>query len=270
MDLRELQLAKARHIATSSEGDRSSTSHHRDSGQAPNGFRVPHRSSSRHTYVESRSVAPRRVNSNDSFSFASSIKCCVGVQGKKKRHHHKGPAVVRSRSHPKRGHSEQRKNHSSSDQWVGLGSVRSSQQYGYPQPRAYGSSGRHSPTHSTVSCPHTIALSTHVQQQQQQQQRGSRNYSSGYSSEVESLRSAVVADDGVAGENSDSDLSDADFSRAVGTRGKSGSTVMMKLAKKFSKKNLPISRDDAYLEGGEWHFDGHRSNSASNLDTLDG
>ena len=56
--------------------------HHSVNGHINNGV---YRSSSRHTYVESRTVASRRVNSNDSFSFASSIKCCVGMQTKKKR-----------------------------------------------------------------------------------------------------------------------------------------------------------------------------------------
>jgi len=215
-------------------------------------------------------MASRRVNSNDSFSFASSIKCCVGMQTKKKRQHHKGAVVVRSHSHSRRRHDERSKKAASDQQWVGLGSLRSAQPYALAHSHGggYGGGGgarKSSPTHSTVSCPHMVALSTNAH-------RGSRNYSSGYSSEVESLRSTIVAaddDEGGGDNNSDSDdLSDFDFSRVAGARGKSGNNVMMKLAKKFSKKNFPIARDDDFLEG-EWHLN-QRSNSVSKLDTLEG
>ena len=80
---------------------------------------------------------------------------------------------------------------------------------------------------------------------------------------------------------SDSDFSDSDFARATGgSRGKSANSVMMKLAKKFSKKNLPITRDDEdsgsiggdSLGRGEgkvssWKLK-QRSNSVSNLDSV--
>lgn len=78
---------------------------------------------------------------------------------------------------------------------------------------------------------------------------------------------------------SDCDFSDSGFARATaGSRGKSANSVMMKLAKKFSKKNLPITRDegDGVSVGGDSVGKGEgsklkqRSNSVSNLDSVEG
>lgn len=169
--------------------------------------------------------------------------------------------MARSHSQPK-GSSYELTSKTAPDQWMGAGSVRNSQMLS-SQYRG----GHNSPTHSTASCPHTIALSTHMH-------RASQNYSSGYSSDVESLHSVLTEE--CEGEGSDSDLSDSDFSRATaGVRGKSAGSVMMKLAKKFSKKNFPIVRDDGFIESiGEGEEQARRmrnhSNSVSDLDSLEG
>ena len=90
---------------------------------------------------------------------------------------------------------------------------------------------------------------------------------------MDSLRSTLAGEAGEAREvESDSDLSDSDFSRAAaGSRGKSAGSVMMKLAKKFSKKNFLTVRDDGCIEAiGEEEvrkIKAH-STSVSDLDSL--
>lgn len=241
----------------------------RSHGHSSDVFDSPYRSSSRNTYVKSSTHIPRRVNSNDSFSFASSIKCCVGLQSsrKKKRSSSRQIALYHAQqrqAQQKRREKENMQN-AQKENWVSLSAVRSQ----YPQ-QAFHSS----PSHSTVSCPYTVSNSTQSTHQQQQYKR-----SSGYGSELDTGSWATPW--GYSSNyESDSDFSDSDFARA--TRGKSANSVMMKLAKKFSKKNLPITRDDEddvsigsdSLERGEaklssWKLK-QRSNSVSNLDSVDG
>jgi hypothetical protein len=149
-----------------------------------------------------------------------------------------------------------------SDNWVDLASVRSQySQYAH----------HNSASHSTVSCPYIVQATP-----TRSSGRASK-HSSGYVSELESCPSVVMGLGG--GFESESDMSDSEFARTAGSRGKSANTVMMKLAKKFSKKNLPIGRDeeDGSSIGGDSVGKGegrgklkHRSNSVSNLDSLEG
>ena len=222
MDLYELKQSRDKYLASGSS-----------SQHVSNGLSSSHPRSSRHTFVASRSRAPCTVNSNNSFSLSSSMKCCVGMQPKKKKHHRNKMVITRSRSQSKLSSCTVTTN-VAPDQSE-RGSVRN------PHIHALQSRGsRPSPTHSTESCSHAASMHMHTQ-------RGSHNYSSGYSSEVESLRSTMAGE--YEGEGSDSDSSDSDFNRATaGARGKSASSVMMKLAKKFSKKNFPIVRDDGDIE----------------------
>ncbi len=233
-------------------------------------FDSPHRSSSRNTYAKSDSHVPRRVNSNDSFSFASSIKCCVGLQSsKKKKKSSRQIALYHTQQRQAQQKHREKENslNAHSDNWVSLSAVRSQ----YSPQMLY----RSSPSHSTVSCPYTASNTKHTKQQQHKQQH---KHSSGYASEIETSSWSTPMGGGYSSNyESDSDFSDSDFARA---RGKSANSVMMKLAKKFSKKNLPITRDDEddgsigedSLGRGEaksWKLK-QRSNSVSNLDSVDG
>ena len=228
----------------------------------------PYRSSSRNTFASTGNNVPRRVSSNESFSFASSIKCCVGMQPKRKKgsrralafHNHHQPHQHSQRVHHKAKEQEMLTN-GTSDNWVSLASVRS-------QYKKHAS--RHSGSHSMVSCPYVMqSPPTH------NSGRASK-HSSGYVSEMESSQSMLM---GGGGFESESDMSDSEFARTAGSRGKSANTVMMKLAKKFSKKNLPINRDDGDGSsiGGDSLGKGegkskmkHRSSSVSNLDSIEG
>lgn len=213
----------------------------------------PYRSSSRNTFAATGSSVPRRVSSNESFSFASSIKCCVGMQPKKKKDSRRALAFHQQQTIKER----ERLTDGTSDNWVSLAAVRS--QYSH----------RNSTSQSTVSCPYII------QSPPTRNSGRASKHSSGYVSEMESTPSLLMG----GGCESESDMSDSEFARTAGSRGKPANTVMMKLAKKFSKKNLPISRDDGdgssiggdSLEKGEGTSKmKHRSNSVSNLDSLEG
>lgn len=238
----------------------------RISSRGPDGYRhnnpeeSPYRSSSRNTYAKTNLHAPRRVNGTDTFSLASSIKCCVGFQPKKKssrrihhHHHHQARQINR----------QEQLNNVPSENWVSLAAVKTNYS---PQV------SRISPSHSTVSCPYTTSASAHR----------AHKHNNGYTSEIESTQSTPQEDHDSKYE-SDSDFSDSDFARAAsGSRGKSASSVMMKLAKKFSKKSFPITREDGDIGSiGSDSFEGsgkmsaawrmkHRSNSVTNLDSLDG
>ena len=285
MDLYELQQARAKHLASTSgrqhvasskqhvesskQHVESSRQHVESSRQhvesrrhvessrqhVENGFIPPRSNSRRHTFVKPESHVSHRVSCSDSFSFASTIKCCVGAQTKKKkkRQHHGRTMVSYSNSQAK-CRSLERNTKLTSDCWRDTSSVRNAD---IPSSRSHSSCN--SPTHS-------ISMSTHTH-------RTSHNYSSGYSSEVDSLRSTLAGEAGEAREvESDSDLSDSDFSRAAaGSRGKSAGSVMMKLAKKFSKKNFLIVRDDGCIEAiGEEEVRKIKthSTSVSDLDSL--
>ena len=218
--------------------------------QEPSTTESPYRSTSRHTYVKSKANKSRKASSSES-SFASSIKCCVGVQAKKK--------YSKQRVLAHQLHQKQKERERLAGTEISLASIKSHQ--------VLNSHMHHgSPSHSTVSCPYTVT---------QAAQRASRYNSSGYSSEVENSKSNINGD-GRYKYDSDSDFSDSEFARATaGSRGKSAGTVMMKLAKKFSKRNLPITRDDDdesltnENERSSWRMK-HRSNSVSNLDSLEG
>lgn len=213
----------------------------------------PYRSSSRNTFAVTG--VPCRVSSNDSFSFASSIKCCVGMQPKKKKKASRR-ALAFHHQHPQQTIKErERLTNGTSDNWVSLAAVRS-------QYSAY----RNSTSQSTVSCPYI------VQSPPARNGGHTSKHSSGYVSEMESTPSLLMG----GGFESESDMSDSEFARTAGSRGKPANTVMMKLAKKFSKKNLPISRDDedGSSIGGDSLGKGegtsemkHRSNSVSNLES---
>ena len=238
----------------------------------------PHyRTSSRNTYVQTNSVAPHRTASNDSFSFASSIKCCVGFQPKKKKSSRRALAYhsqlqlqkAKERERQLQMQSQYRtstvssnsgdSSGSNNNNWVSLSAVKSQ----FPPQML-----RASPNQSTVSCPYTLSAAKAAAMHKR---------SSGYSSEVDSMVSTVI-DPHSSYYESDGEFSDSEFARATaGSRGKSANSVMMKLAKKFSKKNLPITRDEGdgesvggdSLEGRAWKLK-HRSNSVSNLDSLEG
>lgn len=219
----------------------------------------PYRSASRNTFAATGSNVARRVSSSDSFSFASSIKCCVGIQPKKKKASRRAVAY-----HPQPKIREKEKlTNGTADNWVSLAAVRS--QY---SPRAY----RSSPSQSTVSCPYIVQTPpTHSNGH-------ASKHSSGYVSELETSSCNIMMGDC---ESESDDMSDSEFARATaGSRGKSANTMMMKLAKKFSKRNLPITRDEGdgssiggdslgKGEGKAWKMK-HRSNSVSNLDSLEG
>ena len=222
----------------------------------------PYRTSSRNTFAATGSTVPRRVNSNESFSFASSMKCCVGIQPKKKRSARRALAF-QSQQKPLKER-EKLANGGSGANWVSLSAVRSQ----YPSHGVH----THSASHSTVSCPYIVqATPTPLRNTSH-----ASKHSSGYVSEIESSQSTLITSSPY---ESESDLSDSDFARATaGSRGKSANSVMMKLAKKFSKKNLPITQDDgdASSIGGESLGRGgsgkmkQRSSSVSNLNSLEG
>lgn len=250
-DLNELQHRKTKH---------SSSSRHNSEA-----FDSPYRTSSRNTFVKVNSQAPRRINSNESFSFASSIKCCVGFQPKRKKK--SSQRVVAYHQTQQKSGEKEILTSPSSDNWVSLAVVRSQH-----SPHGY----LNSPSQSTVSCPYTISPTKF---------NNSHKHSSGYASEMETSCSTLVEERYNSYYESDSDLSDSDFARAAaGSRGKSANSVMMKLAKKFSKKSFPITRDDSdggsiggdSLERGEENGKTstltmkQRSNSVSNLDSLEG
>jgi len=217
-----------------------------------------YRSSSRNTYVKSSHTSHNKVNDNDSFTFASSIKCCVGFQPKKKKKTSRRVVAYQSQHKVKeREIAWERMNGISCGVPAGRGE--------YP-PNMCG----YSPNHSRPSSSRHAHSSSHKQ-------------SSSYPAEIES--SQVVLMEAHDWCESDSDSSDGDFARgAAGARGKSANSVMMKLAKKFSKKNFLVTRDDGDEEstGGvsleKVEDDGHssalkmkhRSNSASNLDSMEG
>ena len=238
-DLHEMQFSK-----------QSNTSH----GSSP--FNYTHRSS-KHTYIKSKSSRPpQRVNSSESFSFASSIKCCVGVQPKKKASRRILVQQARQKQRERErmaGIEKENKNGASPNNWMSLASVKSH----LPMAHSY----HNSPNQSTVSCPYTSNFPP-----------SSRNstyngYSNGYVSGAETSRSTLSTNHRNRYE-SDSEFSDSDFSRAAGSRGKSAGSVMMKLAKKFSKRNLPIPRDDEDSDSS-WKMR-TRSNSVSHLESTEG
>ena len=167
-----------------------------------------------------------------------------------------------------------------SGDWMSLAEVKAQQQSQLISPRR--NHHRHgSPSHSTVSCPYTSSSVV--------KHNAMRNPRNGYGSEIEgSPRSSPGVGGGSgggsgsgkgedfnneSGEGTTSDCSDSDFdNRVPGSKGKSAGSVMMKLAKKFSKKNLPIMRDEgeaAAEENGKWKMK-QRSNSVSNLTSVDG
>lgn len=246
----------------------------------------PYRSSSRNTFVQTKVGGGGGAHREDSFSLTSSIKCCVGFQPKKKRSARRVAAYnsqlqrARERERERQLHHSRRNGSCATanggpvtgdvgngvsnggNNWVSLSAVRSQ----YP-PHMLGNS----PNHSTVSCPYTVSAGKAVAKR-----------SSGYSSEFEGSQTTLMTGEShsQAGYNSfcesDSDFSDSEFARAAGSRGKSANSVMMKLAKKFSKKNLPITRDEG--DGGSIGSDSQdkswrlkqRSNSVSNLDSIEG
>lgn len=204
---------------------------------------------------------PHRVNSSDSFSFASSIKCCVGVQPKKKKHHH------HHRTHQKHKISSNSSSNSGSNAWVSLASVKSQNLHLSP---AYRNSSQ-----SAASCPYITPAAT-------VRSAPPHKRSNGYTSELEASRSAATPprqnSSSANYESESDDDSDSDFARAAGSRGKSAGSVMMKLAKRFSKKNLTIAREEGDTDsldereadtGSSWNYK-QRSNSVSNLDAVEG
>lgn len=247
-DLNELQHTKTKH-----------SSNRHPSAESP------YRSSSRNTYVQPKSIAPHKTAGTDSFSFASSIKCCVGFQPKKKKSSRRVVAYHSQQQRVKEKERQVHQNGSSTtggDNWVSLAAVKSQH-----SPRMF----RSSPNQSTVSCPYTLSAA---------KASAMHKRSSGYVSEIEGSQSTLMPSGYSSYYESDSDFSDSDIARAAaGSRGKSANSVMMKLAKKFSKKNLPITRDegDGGSIGGDSVGKGEgkmsaskRSNSVSNLDSLEG
>lgn len=243
-DLNEMQPRKSRHSSNSSKRHNSTDA-----------LESPYRSASRHTFAATSNNVPRRVSSSDSFSFASSIKCCVGIQPKKKKSSRRAVAYYP----PQQQKHKERLNNDTSDNWVSLSAVRSQ----YPPHAAY----RNSPSQSTVSCPYI------VQAPPTRSNGHASKHSSGYVSEMETSPSTLNFE-------SESDMSDSEFARTAGSRGKSANSMMMKLAKKLSKKSLPITNNDGDGSsiGGDSLGKGegkalkskHRSSSVSNLDSIGG